>query len=295
MPARAAKAAVERSSSLWGISRCWRGVVQQQVELGQPVVRPERARGTVCRAGVVESGEWGLVVPWDSGGGAGLYLASAGPGGTWGQPCCTCHPGRAQPSAWPLCPGWEMGPALGDLFLLGGCCTSVLLPQPLLSPRALLPPHPKCSAAPDSTRASSWPLAGTQAAGVSRARLGLWRFPQGTGASHCGAHPCRAASPQVQGFLEVAGQAPDLVERYCGLYQRLRGATEELFGQQAAFMLALGQGFAGALLQLSFLATLHVSQGSVAPVPGPGVTSPWRCLGGCPGPQPWVSSGWGVS
>ncbi|XP_064915031.1 cullin-9 isoform X7 [Columba livia] len=65
---------------------------------------------------------------------------------------------------------------------------------------------------------------------------------------------------QVQGFLEVAGQAPDLVERYCGLYQRLRGATEELFGQQAAFMLALGQGFAGALLQLSFLATLHVSE-----------------------------------
>ncbi|XP_064915033.1 cullin-9 isoform X9 [Columba livia] len=31
VPARAAKAAVERSSSLWGISRCWRGVVQQQV------------------------------------------------------------------------------------------------------------------------------------------------------------------------------------------------------------------------------------------------------------------------
>uniref|UniRef100_A0A8C3JLJ8 Cullin-9 n=1 Tax=Calidris pygmaea TaxID=425635 RepID=A0A8C3JLJ8_9CHAR len=65
---------------------------------------------------------------------------------------------------------------------------------------------------------------------------------------------------QVQRFLEAAGQAPDLVERYCGLYQRLRGATEELFGQQAAFVLALGQGFAGALLQLSFLATLHVSE-----------------------------------
>ncbi|KAF1667525.1 Cullin-9, partial [Aptenodytes patagonicus] len=65
---------------------------------------------------------------------------------------------------------------------------------------------------------------------------------------------------QVQRFLEAAGQAPDLVERYCGLYQRLRGATEELFGQQAAFVLALGQGFTGALLQLSFLTTLHVSE-----------------------------------
>ncbi|XP_063184057.1 cullin-9-like isoform X1 [Chroicocephalus ridibundus] len=65
---------------------------------------------------------------------------------------------------------------------------------------------------------------------------------------------------QVQRFLEAAGQAPDLVERYCGLYQRLRGATEELFGQQAAFVLALGQGFAGALLQLPFLTALHVSE-----------------------------------
>ncbi|KAF2986661.1 hypothetical protein EK904_013443, partial [Melospiza melodia maxima] len=62
---------------------------------------------------------------------------------------------------------------------------------------------------------------------------------------------------QVQRFLEAAGQAPDLAERYCRLYQRLRGATEELFGQQAAFVLALGQGFAGALLQLSFLTALH--------------------------------------
>ncbi|XP_066172808.1 cullin-9-like [Sylvia atricapilla] len=65
---------------------------------------------------------------------------------------------------------------------------------------------------------------------------------------------------QVQRFLQAAGQAPDLVERYCRLYQRLRGATEQLFGQQAAFVLALGQGFAGALLQLSFLTALHVSE-----------------------------------
>uniref|UniRef100_A0A8D0KZZ2 Cullin-9 n=1 Tax=Strix occidentalis caurina TaxID=311401 RepID=A0A8D0KZZ2_STROC len=65
---------------------------------------------------------------------------------------------------------------------------------------------------------------------------------------------------QVWRFLEAAGQAPDLVERYCRLYQRLRGATEELFGQRAAFVLALGQGFAGALLQLPFLAALHVSE-----------------------------------
>ncbi|XP_030303510.1 cullin-9 isoform X1 [Calypte anna] len=65
---------------------------------------------------------------------------------------------------------------------------------------------------------------------------------------------------QVQRFLEAAGQAPDLVEQYCALYRRLHSTTEELFGQQAAFLLALGQGFAGALLQLSFLTSLHVSE-----------------------------------
>ncbi|NXL94731.1 CUL9 protein, partial [Alectura lathami] len=65
---------------------------------------------------------------------------------------------------------------------------------------------------------------------------------------------------QVQRFLEAAGQAPDVVERYCGLYRRLRDATEELFGQRAAFVVALGQGFAGALLQLPFLTALHVSE-----------------------------------
>lgn len=74
------------------------------------------------------------------------------------------------------------------------------------------------------------------------------------------AAPC----PQAQRFLRAAGQAPDVAERYCGLYRRLRGATEELFGQQAAFLGALGRGFAGALLQLPFLTALHVS-----PAPGP--------------------------
>jgi len=70
--------------------------------------------------------------------------------------------------------------------------------------------------------------------------------------------PC----PQVQRFLEMSGQAPDVVEGYCALYRRLRGATEELFGQQAAFVAAVGQGFAGALRQLSFLTALHVSPGA---------------------------------
>ncbi|XP_068531575.1 cullin-9 isoform X2 [Anas acuta] len=65
---------------------------------------------------------------------------------------------------------------------------------------------------------------------------------------------------QAQRFLQAAGQAPDVAERYCGLYRHLRGATEELFGQQAAFLGALGQGFAGALLQLPFLTALHASE-----------------------------------
>ncbi|NXX75750.1 CUL9 protein, partial [Urocolius indicus] len=65
---------------------------------------------------------------------------------------------------------------------------------------------------------------------------------------------------QVRRFLEAAGRAPKLVERYCGLYRRLRRATEQLFGQRAAFLLALGRGFAAALLQLPFPTALHVSE-----------------------------------
>uniref|UniRef100_A0A663MUJ5 Cullin 9 n=1 Tax=Athene cunicularia TaxID=194338 RepID=A0A663MUJ5_ATHCN len=86
--------------------------------------------------------------------------------------------------------------------------------------------------------------------------------PQALSSRHipCRGSPLSLHVPQVWRFLEAAGQAPDLVERYCRLYQRLRGATEELFGQRAAFVLALGQGFAGALLQLPFLAALHVSE-----------------------------------
>ncbi|NXK98854.1 CUL9 protein, partial [Formicarius rufipectus] len=107
----------------------------------------------------------------------------------------------------------------------------------------------------------------TRAAGLT---LGRWegREEQGGASQGCkssglwGISRCwrGVVQQQVQQFLEAAGQVPDLAERYCGLYQHLRGATEELFGQQAAFMLALGQGFAGALLQLSFLPALHVSE-----------------------------------
>ncbi|NXU41531.1 CUL9 protein, partial [Drymodes brunneopygia] len=110
---------------------------------------------------------------------------------------------------------------------------------------------------PEETRAAGVPLGRWEGgedqggAGQDCKSRGLW------GISHCWRG---VVQQQVQRFLEAAGQAPDLGERYCQLYQRLRGATEELFGQQAAFMLALGQGFAGALLQLSFLSALHVSE-----------------------------------
>ncbi|NXU91967.1 CUL9 protein, partial [Xiphorhynchus elegans] len=110
---------------------------------------------------------------------------------------------------------------------------------------------------PEEARAAGLTLGrwegGEEQGGASQAckSSGLW------GISRCWRG---VVQQQVQQFLEAAGQVADLAERYCGLYQRLRSATEELFGQQAAFMLALGQGFAGALLQLSFLTALHVSE-----------------------------------
>ncbi|XP_075605647.1 cullin-9-like isoform X3 [Balearica regulorum gibbericeps] len=111
--------------------------------------------------------------------------------------------------------------------------------------------------APEEARAAGGKEGKTKEVPARAAKAVVEKSSSLWGISQCWRH---VVQQQVQRFLEAAGQAPDLVERYCGLYQRLRGATAELFGQQASFVLALGQGFAGALLQLSFLTTLHVSE-----------------------------------
>ncbi|KAM4730256.1 cullin-9 isoform 2-T2 [Anableps anableps] len=65
---------------------------------------------------------------------------------------------------------------------------------------------------------------------------------------------------QVKKFLESSCSQPDFVERYQTLYLWLKNAMEELFGQQTAFVLALRHGFSAALLQLSILRAMHVSE-----------------------------------
>ncbi|XP_011601515.1 cullin-9 [Takifugu rubripes] len=65
---------------------------------------------------------------------------------------------------------------------------------------------------------------------------------------------------QVKKFLELSCNLPDFVEHYRSLYMRLKNAMEELFGQQTAFVLALRRGFSAALLQLSILQAMHVSE-----------------------------------
>uniref|UniRef100_A0A3Q0R3E8 Cullin 9 n=1 Tax=Amphilophus citrinellus TaxID=61819 RepID=A0A3Q0R3E8_AMPCI len=65
---------------------------------------------------------------------------------------------------------------------------------------------------------------------------------------------------QVKKFLESSCTLPDFVERYRRLYLQLKNAMEELFGQQTAFVLALRHGFSSALLQLSILRAMHVSE-----------------------------------
>ncbi|KAM7385977.1 hypothetical protein PAMP_002009 [Pampus punctatissimus] len=65
---------------------------------------------------------------------------------------------------------------------------------------------------------------------------------------------------QVKMFLDSSCSLPDFVERYRTLYLRLKNAMEELFGQQTAFVLALRHGFSAALLQLSILKAMHVSE-----------------------------------
>uniref|UniRef100_A0A8C8BUZ1 Cullin 7 n=1 Tax=Oncorhynchus tshawytscha TaxID=74940 RepID=A0A8C8BUZ1_ONCTS len=65
---------------------------------------------------------------------------------------------------------------------------------------------------------------------------------------------------QVKKFLDSTCSLPDFVERYRNMYLRLKNAMEELFGQQTAFVLALRHGFSAALLQLSILTAMHVSE-----------------------------------
>ncbi|TSK42124.1 Cullin-9 [Bagarius yarrelli] len=65
---------------------------------------------------------------------------------------------------------------------------------------------------------------------------------------------------QMKKFLDLTYNLPEFVECYKNMYLRLKNAMEELFGQQTAFVLALRQGFSAALLQLSILTSMHVSE-----------------------------------
>ncbi|XP_064788315.1 cullin-9-like isoform X2 [Oncorhynchus masou masou] len=65
---------------------------------------------------------------------------------------------------------------------------------------------------------------------------------------------------QVKKFLDSTCSLPDFVERYRNMYLCLKNAMEELFGQQTAFVLALRHGFSAALLQLSILTAMHMSE-----------------------------------
>ncbi|XP_034041458.1 cullin-9 isoform X2 [Thalassophryne amazonica] len=70
----------------------------------------------------------------------------------------------------------------------------------------------------------------------------------------------RVVHHQVKKFLESSCSLPDFVECYGTLYLRLKKAMEELFGQRTAFVLALHHGFSAALLQLSIVRAMHVSE-----------------------------------
>ncbi|KAI4786379.1 hypothetical protein KUCAC02_037158, partial [Chaenocephalus aceratus] len=69
---------------------------------------------------------------------------------------------------------------------------------------------------------------------------------------------------RVTGFIKSPRQnhtpLPDFVQRYLSLFLRLRSAMQELFGPQTAFLLALRHGFSSALLSLSVLTAMHVSE-----------------------------------
>ncbi|XP_006860540.1 PREDICTED: cullin-7 [Chrysochloris asiatica] len=65
---------------------------------------------------------------------------------------------------------------------------------------------------------------------------------------------------QVNKFLTSYWHDDDFVPRYCEHFDKLQNSNSELFGPRAAFLLALQNGCAGALLRLPFLKAAHVSE-----------------------------------
>ncbi|XP_008064323.1 cullin-7 isoform X2 [Carlito syrichta] len=65
---------------------------------------------------------------------------------------------------------------------------------------------------------------------------------------------------QVNNFLTSSWQDDDFVPRYCEHFNNLQKSSSELFEPRAAFLLALQNGCAGALLKLPFLKAAHVSE-----------------------------------
>ncbi|XP_006882030.1 PREDICTED: cullin-7 [Elephantulus edwardii] len=65
---------------------------------------------------------------------------------------------------------------------------------------------------------------------------------------------------QVNKFLAANWQDDDFVPRYCEHFDKLQKSSSELFGPRAAFLLALQNGCAGALLKLPFPTATHVSE-----------------------------------
>jgi hypothetical protein len=68
-----------------------------------------------------------------------------------------------------------------------------------------------------------------------------------------------ASSFQVNNFLTSSWRDDDFVPRYCEQFYNLQKSSSELFGPRAAFLQALQNGCAGALLKLPFLRAAHVS------------------------------------
>lgn len=68
-----------------------------------------------------------------------------------------------------------------------------------------------------------------------------------------------APSFQVNNFLTSSWKDDAFVPRYCELFYKLQKSSSELFGPRAAFLLAMQNGCADALLRLPFLRATHVS------------------------------------
>ncbi|XP_016832869.1 cullin-7 isoform X3 [Cricetulus griseus] len=116
-----------------------------------------------------------------------------------------------------------------------------------VEPREAAPPVVAISQAKGRNRSHDWSSLATRGlpSSIMRNLTRCWRA---------------VVEEQVNNFLTSSWKDDAFVPRYCELFYKLQKSSSELFGPRAAFLLAMQNGCADALLRLPFLRATHVTE-----------------------------------